>query len=153
MLQASSTNKAVIAARSLVEDYFRQMPCPVTYMGISAEVQAPELFVTEEAAPGGPATALVDQPPSAALLAGAALRGLRASAVLRELWGAAPFLGLLSQPQAAVRWIATQALALLFNLVRIRLPLAVYGRNERHLKQNPSLYMQCRARLHSAGAS
>ena len=144
MPQASSTTKAVIGACSLVEDHFRRVPCPVAYMDISAEVQAPELLVTGEAAPGGPATARVDQPPSAALLAGAALRGLWASAVLRELWGAAPFLGLLSQPQAAVRWIATQALALLFNLVRICLPRAICGRNERQLKQNLSLNMQCR---------
>ena len=55
MLLASSTNKADIAACSLVEDYFRRVPCPVAYMDISAEVQVAGPRMTEDAAPGGPA--------------------------------------------------------------------------------------------------
>lgn len=94
------------------------MPCPVEYMDISAA--GPDL--TDEAISGGAATAEVDEPPSAWLLAGAALRGLRQSGVLRELWGAAPFLGLLAHLQPAVRWIAAQAVALLFSLVRAHSP-------------------------------
>lgn len=64
------------------------------------------------------ATVSLDKPPTAWLLACSSLRGLQHSAVLRGLWGAAPFLGLLRHQQSAVRWVAAQACALLFGLVR-----------------------------------
>lgn len=57
--------------------------------------------------------------PSDAELAFASLLALRLLPEIREAWGSAPFLVLLTHADPAVRWAATQALGLQLGLVGV----------------------------------
>ena len=112
---------------SLVETYFQQSPGPLEYLDVASTAQPDQQQQASQSS-----LAELDAPPSAWLLVAAALRGLRRSAQMRSRGGAAPFLSLLRHPQADVRWLAAQAVAVLYNMVRCLLCLDPASRPGHH---------------------